>query len=207
MQSSPTFVEHVRRLLSPGPPSEPRRKFRPTPAIDIPKTRYAKSSGLSIAYQVIGHGPQDLVYVPGWLSNVEMMWENPALASFLHRLASFTRLIVFDKRGTGLSDRVTELPTLEQRMDDVRAVMDAVGSRRAALFGHSEGGCMCILFAATYPGRAPSRSSHMAPSRNESDPRTIRGHPRWKNGFVARTSSSGTGVSQKSPTSPTTRRV
>jgi pimeloyl-ACP methyl ester carboxylesterase len=149
--TSPTFVEHVRRLLSPGPPSEPRRKFRPTPAIDIPKTRYAKSSGLSIAYQVIGQGPQDLVYVPGWLSNVEMMWENPALASFLRRLASFTRLIVFDKRGTGLSDRVTELPTLEQRMDDVRAVMDAVGSRRAALFGHSEGGCMCILFAATYP--------------------------------------------------------
>jgi pimeloyl-ACP methyl ester carboxylesterase len=150
-ETSPAFVEHVRRLLSPEPPSEPRRKFRPTPDIDIPKTRYAKSSGLSIAYQVIGQGSQDLVYVPGWISNVEMMWENPALASFLRRLASFTRLIVFDKRGTGLSDRVTELPTLEQRMDDVRAVMDAVGSTRAALFGHSEGACMCILFAATYP--------------------------------------------------------
>jgi pimeloyl-ACP methyl ester carboxylesterase len=120
---------------------------------DIPKTRYAKSSGVNIAYQVIGEGPRDLVYVPGWLSNVEMMWENPMLARFLRRLASFSRLIVFDKRGTGLSDRVAELPTLEQRMDDVRAVMDAVGSARAALFGHSEGACMCMLFAATYPER------------------------------------------------------
>jgi pimeloyl-ACP methyl ester carboxylesterase len=120
---------------------------------DIPKTRYAKSSGVNIAYQVIGEEPLDLVYVPGWLSNVEMMWENPMLARFLRRLASFSRLIVFDKRGTGLSDRVAELPTLEERMDDVRAVMDAIGSARAALFGHSEGGSMCILFAATYPER------------------------------------------------------
>jgi len=120
---------------------------------DIPKTRYAKSSGINIAYQVIGQARLDLVYVPGWLSNVEMMWENPMLARFLRRLASFSRLIVFDKRGTGLSDRVAELPTLEQRMDDVRAVMDAVGSARAALFGHSEGACMCMLFAATYPER------------------------------------------------------
>ena len=120
---------------------------------DTPKTRYAKSSGINIAYQVIGQAPLDLVYVPGWLSNVEMMWENPMLARFLRRLASFSRLIVFDKRGTGLSDRVAELPTLEQRMDDVRAVMDAVGSARAALFGHSEGACMCMLFAATYPER------------------------------------------------------
>jgi len=119
----------------------------------LPKTRYAKSSGINIAYQVIGEAPPDLVYVPGWLSNVEMMWENPRLARFLRRLASFSRLIVFDKRGTGLSDRVAELPTLEQRMDDVRAVMDAAGSARAALFGHSEGACMCILFAATYPER------------------------------------------------------
>ncbi len=99
----------------------------------LPKTRYAKSSGINIAYQVIGEAPPDLVYVPGWLSNVEMMWENPRLARFLRRLASFSRLIVFDKRGTGLSDRVAELPTLEQRMDDVRAVMDAAGSARAAV--------------------------------------------------------------------------
>jgi pimeloyl-ACP methyl ester carboxylesterase len=120
---------------------------------DIPKTRYAKSGRVNIAYQVIGRGPPDLVYVPGWLSNVEMMWENPRLARFLRRVSSFSRLIVFDKRGTGLSDRVAELPTLEQRMDDVRAVMDAVGSARAALFGHSEGASMCILFAATYPER------------------------------------------------------
>jgi pimeloyl-ACP methyl ester carboxylesterase len=120
---------------------------------DVPKTRYAKSGGVNIAYQVIGDGPPDLVYVAGWLSNVELMWEEPKLAQFLRRLASFSRLIVFDKRGTGLSDRVAELPTLEQRMDDVRAVMDAVGSPRAALFGHSKGGCMCILFAATYPER------------------------------------------------------
>ena len=120
---------------------------------DVPKTGYAKSGGINIAYQVVGEGPRDLVYVSGWLSNVEMMWENPKLARFLHRLASFSRLIVFDKRGTGLSDRVAELPTLEQRMDDVRAVMDAVGSTRAALFGHSEGASMCILFAATSPER------------------------------------------------------
>jgi pimeloyl-ACP methyl ester carboxylesterase len=119
----------------------------------VPKTRYAKTGGLNIAYQVLGEGPLDLVYVPGWLSNVEMMWENPELARFLRRLASFSRLIVFDKRGTGLSDRVADLPTLEQRMDDVRAVMDAVGSSRAALFGHSEGASMCLLFAATYPAR------------------------------------------------------
>jgi pimeloyl-ACP methyl ester carboxylesterase len=120
---------------------------------DIPKTRYAKSGGVHIAYQVLGDGPRDLVYVPGFLSNVEMMWENPHLAGFLRRLAAFSRLIVFDKRGTGLSDRVADLPTLEQRMDDVRAVMDAADSRRAALFGHSEGASMGILFATTYPER------------------------------------------------------
>jgi len=122
----------------------------------VPKTRYAKSGEVNIAYQVLGEGPPDLVYVPGWLSHVEMMWENPLLARFLRRLASFSRMIVFDKRGTGMSDRVAELPTLEQRMDDVRAVMEAVGSTGAALFGHSEGASMCILFAATYPERTLS---------------------------------------------------
>jgi pimeloyl-ACP methyl ester carboxylesterase len=121
----------------------------------VPETRYAKSGDLNIAYQVAGDGPRDLVYVPGWVSNIELMWEEPAMAGFLGRLASFSRLILFDKRGTGLSDRVSndELPTLEERMDDVRAVMDAVSSERAALFGHSEGGNMCVLFAATYPER------------------------------------------------------
>jgi pimeloyl-ACP methyl ester carboxylesterase len=119
------------------------------------ETRYAKSGDVNIAYQVVGDGPLDLVYVPGWMSNVEAMWEMPSMARFLERMTSFSRLILFDKRGTGLSDRVpnTELPTLEQRMDDVRAVLDAVGSERTALFGHSEGGGMCMLFAATYPQR------------------------------------------------------
>jgi pimeloyl-ACP methyl ester carboxylesterase len=121
----------------------------------LPETRYAKSGDVNIAYQVIGEGPFDLVYVPGWISNVELMWEEPAHAHLLRRLASFSRLILFDKRGTGLSDPVPvdRLPTLEQRMDDVRAVMDAAGSERAALFGSSEGGLMSVLFAATYPER------------------------------------------------------
>jgi pimeloyl-ACP methyl ester carboxylesterase len=118
-----------------------------------PETKYAKSDGVSIAYQVTGQGPLDLVFVPGWVSHLEYAWEDPSLNHFYHRLASFSRLIRLDKRGTGLSDRVSELPTLEQRMDDVRAVMDAVGSERAAVFGTSEGGPMCALLAATYPER------------------------------------------------------
>ena len=120
-----------------------------------PLTRYARSGDVNIAYQVIGEGPFDLVYVPGWVTNLEYGWESPLVARYYQRLASFSRLILFDKRGTGLSDRVpnTALPTLEQRMDDVRAVMDAVGSERAAVMGHSEGGNMCVLFAATYPDR------------------------------------------------------
>jgi len=120
-----------------------------------PETLYARSGDLNIAYQVVGEGSIDLLYVPGWVSNIEAMWEEPGMAGFLGRLASFSRLILFDKRGTGLSDRVPNerLPTLEERMDDVRAVLDAAGSERTALFGHSEGGNMCLLFAATYPER------------------------------------------------------
>jgi class 3 adenylate cyclase len=120
-----------------------------------PETRYAKSGDIHIAYQVVGEGAIDLVLVQGWISHVEHQWEDPSLARFLERLASFSRLITFDKRGTGLSDRVAEsaLPTLEQRMDDVRAVMEAAGCSRAALFGISEGGPMSVLFAATYPAR------------------------------------------------------
>ena len=120
-----------------------------------PETKYAKSGDVNIAYQVVGDGPLDLVLVPGHVSHVELGWEEPSYARFFQRLASFSRLIMFDKRGTGLSDRVsvTELPTLEQRMDDVRAVMDAVSSERAALLGFSEGGTMAALFAATYPQR------------------------------------------------------
>ncbi|MBV8727723.1 MAG: adenylate/guanylate cyclase domain-containing protein [Candidatus Eremiobacteraeota bacterium] len=120
-----------------------------------PVTRYAKSGDVNIAYQVVGDGPLDLVWVPGWVSNIEYAWEEPLIRRFLERLASFSRLIVFDKRGTGLSDRVPDdqLPTLEQRMDDVRAVMDAAGSQRAAVFGNSEGSVMSMLFAATFPQR------------------------------------------------------
>ena len=120
-----------------------------------PRTHYARSGDLHIAYQVVGDGPLDLIFVPGWVSNIEECWEQPGLAAFLERLASFSRLILFDKRGTGLSDRVAndQLPTLEERMDDVHAVLDAARSEQAALFGHSEGGSMCILFAATYPQR------------------------------------------------------
>jgi len=118
-----------------------------------PETRYAQSGDVSIAYQVVGTGPLDLLMVPGFISHLEQAWEDPAYGRFLRRLASFSRLILFDKRGTGLSDRVAGLPTLEQRMDDVRAVMDATGCERAALFGISEGGPMSILFSATYPKR------------------------------------------------------
>lgn len=120
----------------------------------LPTTRYAKSGGVNIAYQTLGDGPRDLVVVPGWVSNIDVFWEEPSMARLFTRLASFSRLILFDKRGTGLSDRVNDMPSLEVRMDDVRAVMDAVDSKRAALFGYSEGGAMCALFAATYPDRA-----------------------------------------------------
>ena len=121
-----------------------------------PETRYAKTAdGVHIAYQVIGAEPVDMVFVMGWVTNIEAMWEEPSFARMLERLASFSRLILFDKRGVGLSDRVPEdrLPDLETRMDDVRAVMDAVGSERAVVFGVSEGGPMSMVFAATYPER------------------------------------------------------
>jgi pimeloyl-ACP methyl ester carboxylesterase len=119
----------------------------------VPQTKYARSGDINIAYQVFGAGAVDLVVVPGWVSSIDMYWEEPGFTRFLQRLGSFSRVILFDKRGTGLSDRVTATPMLEERMDDVRAVMDAVGSKRAALLGYSEGGPMCILFAVTYPER------------------------------------------------------
>jgi pimeloyl-ACP methyl ester carboxylesterase len=118
-----------------------------------PETHYAHAGKLSIAYQVVGDGPIDLVVVPGWISNIEVFWEDFHVARFFEKLSAFARVILFDKRGTGLSDRSVEAATLEERMDDVRAVLDAVGSSRAALLGTSEGGTMCILFAATYPDR------------------------------------------------------
>jgi pimeloyl-ACP methyl ester carboxylesterase len=121
----------------------------------MPETRYARSGDVHIAYQSIGTGPPDLVFMHGWISHIEHMWEEPRMARFLDRLASFARLIVLDKRGTGLSDPVPldRLPTLEERMDDLRAVMDAVGSEQAALMGTSEAGALSLLFAATYPSR------------------------------------------------------
>ena len=118
-----------------------------------PKTRYVTNGDVSIAYQVSGDGPLDLVLVPGFISHLELDWTNPAIVEYLEALMSFSRLIRFDKRGTGMSDPVPGVPTLEDRMEDVRAVMDAAGSERAALFGLSEGGPMAALFAATYPER------------------------------------------------------
>jgi pimeloyl-ACP methyl ester carboxylesterase len=121
--------------------------------VETPETHYAHSGDVNIAYQVLGDGPLDLVFVPGSISHVELVWQVPAWAAFNRRLASFSRLIMLDKRGTGMSDRVPGAPTLETRMDDVRAVTDAVRSERAALLGVSEGGSMSALFAATYPDR------------------------------------------------------
>jgi class 3 adenylate cyclase/predicted esterase len=121
--------------------------------MEAPEVQYAKSGDVNIAYQVRGEGPFDLVFVPGFHSHVGFLSSIPGFVAFLKQLSSFSRLIWFDKRETGMSDRVGGAPTLETRMDDVRAVMDAVGSRRAAFYGLSEGAAMCILFAATYPQR------------------------------------------------------
>ncbi|MEM6831253.1 MAG: alpha/beta fold hydrolase [Bacteroidota bacterium] len=121
-----------------------------------PDTRYAKCGDINIAYQVFGSGPVDLIYIPGWISNIDFMWQCPEMVQFLLELGKMARVILFDKRGTGLSDRVVEIATLEDRMNDIRTVMDAVGSERAVLFGHSEGGSVSALFAATYPNRVVS---------------------------------------------------
>jgi pimeloyl-ACP methyl ester carboxylesterase len=155
---TPAFVETVHRrgyrFIAPVVPLvAPDVAAASAGARTPPDTHYARSGDVNIAYQVVGDGPLDLVFVMGWVSHLDYFWAEPAFAAFLSRLASFSRLIVFDKRGTGLSDPVTSLPTLEQRIDDVRAVLEAVGSREAALFGVSEGGPLCALFAATYPER------------------------------------------------------
>jgi DNA-binding winged helix-turn-helix (wHTH) protein len=138
----PVTSEAAAEPLSPDLPD-----FRP------PQTHYIRSGDVNIAYQVLGEGPVDIVFVMGWVSHLEYFWTEPSFARFLRRLSCFARVILFDKRGTGLSDRVpiSQLPTLEERMDDVRAVMDAAGSARAVLCGISEGGPMCALFAATHP--------------------------------------------------------
>jgi pimeloyl-ACP methyl ester carboxylesterase/plasmid stabilization system protein ParE len=138
--------------------------------MNTPPTQYAKSGDASIAYQVVGDGPIDLVLVLGFATHLELQWESPPFARFFERISSFSRLIVFDKRGTGLSDPVTEAPTLELRIDDVRAVMDAAESEQAALFGISEGGPMSVLFAATHPDRVTALVLYGAMGRTTEAP-------------------------------------
>jgi pimeloyl-ACP methyl ester carboxylesterase len=118
-----------------------------------PRTRYAKSGGVSLAYQVVGEGPIDVVFTPGFVSNVDYWWEVPTAVRFIERLVFFSRVIMWDKRGTGLSDPSARVPPVEERVEDLRAVLDSAGSERAALFGISEGGPMNLLFAGTYPDR------------------------------------------------------
>src|SRR5262245_7218243 len=158
-------------VRSSGGHSQPR-----VPMASLPKTQYAKSGDLHIAYQVTGSGPLDLVWIPGFVSHLESSWEHPWPRRFLERLSAFSRLIRFDKRGTGLSDRVGGIPTLEERMDDVRAVMDAAGSERAALLGVSEGGPMSILFAATYPERTTALALYASYARRSWAPDHPFGH-------------------------------
>ena len=124
--------------------------------MDTPKTRYARSGDAHIAYQVFGEGDLAVVVVPGFVSNIEFYWQVPNIRRIMERVASYARVVVFDKRGTGLSDPVSDVPPLEQRLDDIQAVMDAAGVDRAALYGISEGGPASLLFAATYPERASS---------------------------------------------------
>ena len=135
-----------------------------------PKTRYAKSGGVSIAYQVVGDGPRDIVFIPGYVSNVEFFWELPPTARLFGRLASFARVILWDKRGTGLSDPVPHVPTLDQRADDLMAVMDAAGCERASFFGVSEGGPMSLLFAAAHPERTSALVLYGASPKFSSSP-------------------------------------
>src|SRR5213596_1263861 len=135
--------------------------------------RYARSGDVSIAYQVVGDGPVDRVVVPGFISNLDFEWTDKGIAEFRHKLASFSRLILFDKRGTGLSDQVHGVPTLEERMDDVRAVMDAAESERAVVMGMSEGASLAALFAATYPERSPGLIVYGATPHERSDPERL----------------------------------
>jgi class 3 adenylate cyclase len=145
--------------------------------LDMPEVRYARSGDVSIAYQVVGQGPPDVLFVP-FLINLVWVWEQPRFVDFCRRLSSFSRLILLDKRGTGLSDRPRDLPTLETRMDDLRAVMDDVGSERAALLGAgSPGGQLCALFAATYPERVVALILHNTWPRVVSAPGFPAGQP------------------------------
>lgn len=130
--------------------------------MDLPATHYAKSGDVCVAYQIFGGGPIDLVFVPGWISHLDLWWDSPVTAGWLERFGRFARVIMFDKRGTGLSDRDCGLPGVDQRMDDIRAVMDAAGSNRAAILGISEGGSLAALFAASHPDRCQALVLHGA---------------------------------------------
>src|SRR5438128_7670471 len=147
-----------------------------------PQTHYAKSGEVNIAYQVVGDGPLDLVFVPGFISHLDLQWADPRIARFLEKLASFSRLIMFDKRGTGLSDPVAAAAPVEARMYDGGAVMDAAGSERAALFGLSEGGAMSVLFAATYPERTRALLLCGTFPNGTLDPDDNPGGQRWVDG-------------------------
>jgi class 3 adenylate cyclase len=149
----------------------------------VPQTRYTKSGEVQIAYQVVGEGPPDLVFVPGWIGNVDVIWDNSLVRPLLERLRSFCRLVLFDKRGTGASERDVGAPTLEERMDDVRAVMDAAGLDNAALFGPSEGGPMSILFAATYPERVTALVLYGTGARGRGAPDYECGYG-WERGLL-----------------------
>ena len=159
------------------PRSRPTRRFHP------PETSYAHAGDVSIAYQVLGNGPHDVVFVFGWLSHLDFHWTDPSLCQFFRQIASFSRLIVFDKRGTGLSDPFATAPTLEERIDDITAVMDAASSDRATLIGYSEGGTICALFAATYPERVRSLILYDTWAAGAQAAAGMPGAERWREGM------------------------
>jgi pimeloyl-ACP methyl ester carboxylesterase len=173
-------------------------------------TKYAKSGDVSIGYQVFGNGPIDLVLVPGWVSNIDSYWEEPTIARFLDGLGRFARVIHFDKRGTGVSDRVADMPDFETRMDDVRAVMNAAGSESAVLLGTSEGGPMCALFAATYPARTMALILHGSFARMEFAPDYPLGRSpeasRMAFEYVERNWGTAIGIEQRAPSMATDER-
>jgi pimeloyl-ACP methyl ester carboxylesterase len=153
----PAFIAaHLCRMIRPAEPETPLSGQCHAPRLigmGMPETRYAPSGDVMVAYQVVGQGPFDVVIAPPWVSHVELVWETVGWATFLRGIAEHARVLVFDKRGTGLSDRVPGVPTLEERSDDIRAVMEAAGSDRAAVFGASESVPMSVVFAASHPER------------------------------------------------------
>jgi len=170
-------IGNVVRGVEPGPQPESGVALRATQELRpddepfvVPATRYAANGSVNIAYQVVGNGSVDLVVVPGWLSHLDLQWEEPGYARFLRSLASFSRLIVLDKRGTGLSDRLGNAATMDERVSDLRAVMDAAGSDRAVLFGASEGATLAAVFAANYPDRTLGLVAYGAAARSISSP-------------------------------------